>query len=148
MRRIAILAGWLALAAAAVAGTVMLHGADSLAAAIGRSGYCCVVDARAPVTRAKDAIAEAVLYRKGLRINPSAAVVVIADTDEQALAVGAEIQKASGAGEVIAVKGGVKAWRAYLARASGAPPKGYSFIIPRNTCESGQAIQELTSERP
>lgn len=134
-------------AAPAGAGSVALHGENSLSAAVERNGYCCVVDARAPAQRAKDALADAVLYSKGVVIKPGAAVVVIADTDAEALAVGVEIQKRSGAAEVIAVKGGVQTWRAYLERAAGAPPSGYSFIIPRNTCESGQAIQELSSER-
>lgn len=146
-KRIAWLCALLLGAPVATAGSVALHEGSSLSQAIERSGYCCVVDARTPVRRVKDAIAEAVLYRKGIVIKPSAAVVVIADTDAEALSVGTEIQKASGAAEVIAVKGGVKAWRAYLAKTSGAPPKGHSFIIPRNTCESGQAIQELKSER-
>lgn len=129
-------------------GAVSLLDAQQLGPAISRSGYCCVVDARAPARQVKDAIAEAVLYRKGVRIKPSAAVVVVADSDAEALSVGEEIRKSSGATEVFAVKGGAATWRTYLGVAAGAPPASFTFIIPRNTCESGRAIQELKSGRP
>jgi hypothetical protein len=125
-----------------------LRDRSGLAVAISRSGYCCVVDARSPPLRDKTPIAESVPWRKGVKVNPTAAIVVIADTDADAVRIGRDLERSTGAKEVFAVKGGEPTWRAYLAEALGAPPPGVSFIIPRNTCESGETLQQLRSGRP
>jgi hypothetical protein len=125
-----------------------LMGHDELPAAIARRGYCCVVDARSPAGSATDPIAQSVPYRKGVKLTPTAAIVVIAETDADALRIGKDLERATGARDVIAVKGGSATWRAYLASVLGAPPRDLSFVIPRNTCESGEPLQQLRSGRP
>ncbi|GAB4182161.1 MAG: hypothetical protein OHK0026_09750 [Rhodocyclaceae bacterium] len=132
---------------AAAAAAVTLAGEAQLGSVLAKGGYCCVVDARSQAARTRDPIADAVLYRKGVKIVPSAAVVVVADSDALAMKVGEAIALEHGAGKVVAVKGGAAAWRAYAAAVAGAPPASMSFVIPRNTCESGQTLQELSSER-
>lgn len=135
------------LAGEALAATT-LQGKDDLALAIERRGYCCVVDARSEPQRKSDPLREAVLYRRGVKLTPSAAIVVVADTDADALRIGRELERAARAGEVHAVRGGVTTWRAFLAENAGSPLGRTTFIIPRNTCESGEALQQLQSGRP
>lgn len=134
------------LAGTASAGSVTLLGGDKLVAALAEGPPCCVVDARPAGTRALRPLPDAIAYRKGLRITPSAAVVVIADTDENAVRIGEEVARDSKAPKVIAVMGGLATWKAATAPAqSGAAPPGFSFVIPKNTCESGTTLQHLRS---
>ncbi len=129
----------------ATAGSVTLLGGEKLVAALAEGPPCCVVDARAAGKRALRPLADAIAYRKDLRIVPSASVVVIADTDEAAVRVGEEIARDSRAPRVIAVMGGLAAWKAASAPAQsgGAPPPAFRFVIPKNTCEQGDPLQHF-----
>lgn len=112
---------------------------------------CCVIDARNEVSRKKHPLDDALPYTEDMRLNPSAAIVVIADNDANALRVAKILDAAYPGQRVYAVKGGVRAWEATLvelsrAAASG-PPSGIGFIIPKNTCESGSPLQRLRSAK-
>ena len=55
--------------------------------------------------------------------------------------VGKALERSSKAKEIYAVKGGERTWRAVTgSTAASGMPRG--FIIPKNTCESGTAIQQ------
>ncbi len=153
LRRLAVLmAGLLASWAAQAAVTLLdLAGIET---ALKKGAPCCVVDARGEAVRKSRPLADAVVYRPGVKIHPTAAVVVVADSDRQALSVGRALARDNGAKEVVAVKGGMPTWLAYAERqagASGEPgaPGGaaMSFVIPKNTCEQGAPLQELRSGR-
>lgn len=106
---------------------------------------CCVIDARSNNFRKSTPLADALPYRKGLKINPTGVVVVIADTDARALEVGEILAASSKAKEVYAVQGGLATWRVVTGgSAFSALPR--SFVIPKNTCEQGIPLQELRSE--
>lgn len=127
----------------AVAGTVALHDAAQLAAALKEGPPCCVIDARPAGTRALRPLSDALVYRQGMKINPTAAVAVIADTDQNAMRVGEELARDTHAPKVIAVKGGLATWEA--ATGQGRPPGGaaLTFVIPKNTCEQDAPLQTL-----
>ena len=116
-----------------------------LGLALRTSPPCCVVDARAERERKALVLDEALVYREDLRINPTATVVVVADTDETALAVAESIAAAHPGSPVLAVEGGIGAWQRVLARINADPPGGRAvqFVIPKNTCEHGPALQQL-----
>ena len=128
--------------------TVTLHDRAQLAAAIKDGPPCCIIDARPPGTRALQPLPDALVYRVGMKINPTAAVVVIADTDEKAVRVGEELARASNAPKVIAVKGGFPTWAA--ATGQGGPLGGVAltFVIPKNTCEQDAPLQTLRAAPP
>lgn len=125
----------------------VLQNKDDLALVIARRGYCCVVDARSEARRKADPLANAVVYRKGVKLTPTAAIVVVADDDAGAVRTGRELERATRAGEVHAVQGGIATWRAFLDENRGSPLGMTSFIIPRNTCESGETLQQLPAGR-
>ena len=106
---------------------------------------CCVIDARGEKSRKAAPLANTLVYRKGLKINPTGVVVVVADTDARAVEVGEALAASSKAKEVYAVQGGASTWRA----ATGGSlfsrmPR--SFVIPKNTCEQGTPLQELRTQ--
>ncbi len=139
------------LAALLLGASVQAHAAASLrnemqlGLALRSSPPCCVIDARAESERKALALDEALVYREDLRINPTATVVVVADTDEAALAAAESIAAAHPGSPVLAVEGGVVAWQRVLARINAEPPGGRAsqFVIPKNTCEHGPALQQL-----
>jgi hypothetical protein len=116
-----------------------------LALALRASPPCCVIDARTEAQRQACAIAEALPYREGIRINPTASVVVVADGDDAALKVAETIAAAHPGKSVFAVEGGATAWERVVSAISAEPPGGRAtqFIIPKNTCEQGPALQQL-----
>jgi rhodanese-related sulfurtransferase len=122
------------------AAEVSLRDTAALQAFLAGGAPCCVIDARNAAKRLSAPLAETLPYRKDLKIDPAGVVVVIADTDAQAVEIGKALERSSKAKVVYAVKGGERAWRA----ATGSIADGASggFIIPRNTCESGTAIQQ------
>ena len=139
------------MAALLLGASVQVHAAASLrnqmqlGLALRASPPCCVVDARAEPERKALALDEALVYREDLRINPTATVVVVADTDEAALTVAESIAAAHPGSPVLAVEGGIVAWQRVLARINAEPPGGRAiqFVIPKNTCEHGPALQQL-----
>lgn len=106
---------------------------------------CCVIDARAPDRRKAAPLADALVYKKGMKINPTGIVVVIADSDARAVEVGQVLAASSKAKDVYAVQGGLATWRAVTGGSlfAGRPR---SFVIPKNTCEQGVPLQELRSQ--
>lgn len=144
MKRALLLALWLPLVSAAVEPAVTLHDRARLEAALQAAAPCCVVDARSVKARKTKPIADAVVYRPGLRINPTSAMVVIADSDREALRVGRALAAATGARQVIAVQGGFKTWQE-ATRPSGIG--ALRFVIPSDTCQQGTPLQELLQDR-
>ena len=144
-RRASVLIVFAALVAAgaATAATVTLHDRAELAAAMKEGPPCCVVDARPPGTRALRPIPDALVYRKGMKINPTAAVIVIADNDQNATRVGEELARGSHAPIVIAVKGGLPTWEAVTGEGASSGGAALTFVIPKNTCEQGVPLQTL-----
>jgi hypothetical protein len=122
------------------AAEVSLRDTAALQAFLASGTPCCVIDARNAAKRLSSPLADTLPYRKGLKINPTGIVVVIADTDARAIEVGKALERSSKAQEVYAVKGGARSWRAATGAAASGMPRG--FIIPKNTCESGTAIQQ------
>jgi hypothetical protein len=141
---IAVAAAVAATAASQVlAASIALHGPEQLAAALKEGPPCCIVDARPPGARALRPLADAVAYRKGLKINPTAAVVVIADNDQNALRIGEELARESNAPRVIAVQGGLAAWEAATGAGASGGATAATFVIPKNTCEQDAPLQTL-----
>ncbi|MFN6960805.1 MAG: hypothetical protein ACK4N6_01060 [Rhodocyclaceae bacterium] len=111
---------------------------------------CCIIDGRSEASRKKHPI-DALPYTSSLRINPTADVVVIADNDQLAQKIAAQLDAAYPGKRILAVLGGVETLEgaqmdASRAAASGAPAAGgISFVIPKNTCESGSPLQQLRS---
>lgn len=135
-----------ALGATAAWGEVRLLAKAPLVQALKGKPPCCVVDARADAQRQARPIGEALPYRPGMKINPSATVVVVADTDAAALAAARQLEKAHPGKPVVAVKGGYPVWEAILIDrevAAGSVQGSRSFVIPRNTCEQDKPLQTL-----
>jgi hypothetical protein len=119
--------------------------------ALKASPPCCVIDGRSEANRKKRPLDEALIYRPGLQINPSAAIVVLGDDDAGARQVAADLDTRYPGKRILVVSGGIDTWEAVqvaLSReaASGAPPGAFSFVIPKNTCESGSPLQKLRSK--
>jgi hypothetical protein len=123
---------------------VALHDRAQLALALEKGPPCCVIDARAEGARALRPLADALVYRKGMKINPTAAVAVIADSDENGMRVGDELARTSHAPQVIVVKGGLATWEAATAPSrSASGGAALTFVIPKNTCEQDTPLQTL-----
>jgi hypothetical protein len=120
---------------------------SELVHALQESQPCCVIDGRGEGSSKKQPLADSIAYRPDLKIDPKAAVVIVADNDRQANKNAGEIDAAYPGKRIIAVKGGVGVGEAALLAASRAATQtpGFSFVIPKNTCESGSAIQQLRS---
>lgn len=148
-RRICLAACAVALIAAASAAhaDASLRSAAQLKLALGTHPPCCVIDARTEAQRKSRPVHDALPYRKDLTINPTATVIVLADTDAQALSVAQTLARAHPGKPILAVAGGVAVWESVVADISAAPPggKALSFVIPRNTCEQAPALQNLRS---
>jgi hypothetical protein len=107
---------------------------------------CCVVDGRSPGLRQLRPLKDAVVWQKGVRIQATGAVVVIADSDQKARALARRIARQFDAKTVIAVKGGFDTWRDVTVAAQ-EPGMPATFVIPKNTCEQGTPLQTLRSNR-
>lgn len=134
----------------------LLRGETELIQALRTEPPCCVIDARSEANQRKQRLDDALRYRPGLSIVPTASVVVVADHDLQASQVAADLAKQHPGKVIHAVKGGVTTWKAVLksleqTSASKAPQApqagaGISFVIPHNTCETGTPLQILNSK--
>lgn len=128
---------------------VVLLGGNELSFALKESPPCCVIDGRKGLNRAKAPLPEALPYRTGLRIKPTATVVVLADNDSEALRIAGIFEKQHPGKPILAVKGGLKTWQAATTSLSnaptsdGAPGTTLQFVIPHNTCETGEPLQKL-----
>lgn len=134
------------IAAPAWAAKPMLLDEGALASRLKSAAPCCVIDARGQIARAVTPLPDTLAYKKGMKINPTSVVIVIADSDAQALEVGEALAATSGATDVVAVKGGAATWQALAGGASGAP--AMTFVIPKNTCEQAEPLQTLPFKRP
>lgn len=131
---------------------------QQLTAALTTSSPCCVIDGRSAANRKQQPLANALVYRPDLRIkltaSSTAAVVVIADRDLDAMKIGETLARKHPGKQIIAVKGGIQIWQeashaALLAAGINTPGGGsMSFVIPSNTCEQGQPLQELRRDTP
>lgn len=132
---------------------VVLLGGNELSFALKESPPCCVIDGRKELNRAKAPLPEALPYRAGLNIKPTANVVVLADSDSEALRIAGIFEKQHAGKTILAVKGGLKTWQAATASLSsapandGAPGTTLQFVIPHNTCETGEPLQKLQSKK-
>lgn len=141
-----------ALCPSSQAAIALLQDDAQLASRLVDSPQCCVVDARSTQRRNDAALPGALTYRDGMRVKPTSAVVVIADTDARALAVARTLTQ-TGPHDVYAVKGGLPAWRSVEARLraeAGKPGSRYTFVVPFNTCEQGKPLHvfEAKPTRP
>jgi rhodanese-related sulfurtransferase len=138
------------LGAAPARAEVALRGAAELTHDLQSAPPCCVIDARSEDSQREHPLPDALRYRTGLQIVPTAAIVVVADRDPEAQRIAAILLKAHPGKTIYAVKGGVAAWETVLksqsaAQSSQAPGTrpGISFVIPHNTCETGTPLQIL-----
>jgi hypothetical protein len=145
MKRWLLLLAGAVLALPALAETT-LQDRDAIVETLKSAPPCCVVDGRSSGPRLLRPLDDAVIWQKGVRINPTGAVVVIANDDKAALALARKIGKQFQAKTVVAVKGGIDTWREVLAAAQ-EPGMPASFVIPMNTCEQGKPLQTLRSNR-
>lgn len=132
---------------------VALRGQVELIQSLIKQPPCCVIDARSADQQLKAPLADALRYRPGLQIVPTASVIVVADSDQEAVRIGAVLVKQHPGKVVYAVKGGVATWAAVLKSlekvTSSQEPgtaAGISFVIPHNTCETGTPLQILTGK--
>lgn len=130
-----------------------LRGEAELTQILKRKPPCCVIDARSEERQLRAPLTDALGYRPGLQIIPTASVIVIADSNSEALSVGTILAKQHPGKAIYAVKGGAATWetvRKSLEKvtSSQAPgmSKGISFVIPHNTCETGEPLQVLTTK--
>lgn len=135
------------LAAGPAQAVVSLSNRGELVVNLKMSPPCCIVDGRSGLDRARRPLRNTVVWSQQLRINPTSPVVVIADDDAKALAIGRTIEKRFKAKEVLAVKGGFETWNAILS-ATGESGMPATFVIPMNTCEQGTPLQTLRSNKP
>lgn len=134
-------------------GGVALLGGKELSAALKDSPPCCVIDGRKELNRIKVPLPEALPFRAGMSIKPTATVVVLADTDSEALRIAGIFEKQHPDKPILVVKGGLKAWQVATTNMSsapatdGAPGATLQFVIPHNTCETGEPLQKLQSKK-
>jgi hypothetical protein len=129
---------------------VKLMGKAQLVLALQSQPPCCVVDARSEDRRKALPLAEALPYRPGMKVNPTATVVVVADADAAAMKVARALDKAYPGKPIVAVKGGHPVWESILIdqqAASGSVQGSRSFVIPRNTCEQDTPLQILPRKK-
>lgn len=102
------------------------------------SGYQ-LVDARSEAQRRARKLPLSSHYAPGMK--PKAPLlIVVADDDAAALGVARALAKATGRLS-FALKGGLDAWM-QMAKEPAPANLAPTFVIPRNTCESGSTLQE------
>jgi hypothetical protein len=132
----------------AEAAPAVLRDEAQLGALLQKSPQCCVIDARSAESRSAQPLPASLPYQRGLQINPTSAVVVVADSDGKALDAAKLVARTSPY-PVYAVKGGVAAWKqveATLAKSARAPGSPFDFVIPSDTCQQGPALQQFKAD--
>lgn len=130
----------------------LLLAAPELRSTLKDSPPCCVIDGRSKIQRSRTPLENALPFRADLRINPISTVVVLADTDKEAMRIAGLIEKQHPGKPIVAVKGGLAGWKAASApddatSATDGSAKGvFQFVIPHNTCETGKPLQTLQSK--
>lgn len=136
-------AGVFALAAtAAFGGAALAEGQAQIAQRLKDRPECCVIDARGELGRLRAAIPFAIAHTSGVTVKKGAFALLVADTDDAALAAARSVAQRS-AGDVIAVNGGYSTLQALGRAATPASASPSRFTIPSNTCEQGEALQEF-----
>lgn len=105
-----------------------------------------LIDARSPAAQRAAPIAFSTRYGINVAITKPL-VLVVADTDAEALAIAGSLPAASGR-SICAVKGGAEVWQRVASKATPVTSVSKSFVIPKNTCEQGKPIQELKRDKP
>ncbi|MBI5901706.1 MAG: hypothetical protein HZB40_21115 [Rhodocyclales bacterium] len=139
-------------AAAAAQAQASLKDKPQLLAALAARPPCCVIDGRGVASRQREALDDALAWRSDLEISPTATVIVVADRDQDALAIARTLERKYPGKPILAVKGGVAAWKAtklaMLVRSADGGASGLvNFVIPANTCEHGKPLQELRPDK-
>ena len=142
---------WLAAAGAADA-QASLKDKTQLVTALSAKPPCCVIDGRSAASRKREVLDNALPWRSDLEIKPTATVIVVADRDQDALAIARALERKYPGKPIFAVKGGVAAWKAttfalLAGSATGGAGGLVNFVIPANTCEQGKPLQELRPDR-
>lgn len=119
---------------------------ETLLKIVGKDQDYQLIDARSPEMQQLAPLAFSTRYQLNVVIN-KALVLVVADSDEEALAVVQDIPAATGR-TVYAVKGGFESWQRVAKQASSPASASKSYVIPKNTCEQGKPIQELKRDKP
>lgn len=129
---------------------VSLLDQPALARRLAASPPCCVVDARGAAARQARPLKDALVYRAGLKINPTATVVVLADSDAQAMSAARALDRAHPGKRIVAVKGGLATWDTVAADTgpTSSVQGSTSFVIPKNTCEQDTPLQKLLRGKP
>ena len=139
---------WLGLALSAHAATASLQDDAQLMALLTVSPQCCVIDARSAQRRKDAELPGALAYNDGLRIKPTSAVIVLADTDARAMNVAKALAK-GGPHPVYAVKGGYLAWQSVELRLQAQADRAgtkFSFVIPHDTCQQGTPLHVFEAQ--
>ena len=133
---------WLALALPALAqADASLKTPGALGPVIAMAPGVLLVDARGLEAVSQQQLQGATPYVQGMKLVPGM-VVVVADSDEQAMQVAAALTQPGGQA-VYALSGGAKAWQEILdERKKSAAAVPFNFVIPHNTCQQGKPLQE------
>lgn len=126
---------------AASAAEVTLLDEAALAAKLQQQADYQLLDARSDAAQRLVPIAFSVRYRINTRIQ-NGLVLVVADTDAEAVEVAASIPAAAGR-EVYAVQGGGPAWQRVMLNMPSQSASSKTFVIPHSTCEQGVPLQEV-----
>jgi hypothetical protein len=105
-----------------------------------------LLDARNAAAQRDSPIAFATRYQNTTPVKKGL-VLVVADTDGEALAIAKAIPAAPDR-FVFAVKGGCESWQHVMTKSTPGTSVSRSFVIPTNTCEQGKPIQELKRDKP
>lgn len=128
------------------AGSAVLLDEAKLSALIAKSSEYQLLDARSAETQRAAPIAFSTAYRVTPQVGKGL-VLIVADDDATAEKIAQSIP-ATGDRTVYAVQGGSEAWRRVIANTPATPSVSGSFVIPKNTCEQGNPIQELKRDKP
>ncbi|MBU0501187.1 MAG: hypothetical protein KJ558_08775 [Gammaproteobacteria bacterium] len=133
---------WLALAISPLAqADVSLKTPTALGPVIAMAPGVLLVDARGLDAVRQQPLQGATPYVPGMKRIPGM-VVVVADNDEQAMAVATALAQPDGQA-VYALSGGPVAWQEILDERKKSPSAvPFNFVIPHNTCQQGKPLQE------
>jgi len=126
--------------------SVVLLDEARLSALVAKSSEYQLLDARSAEAQRATPIAFSTAYRVTTPVG-NGLVLVVADDDAVAEKIARSIP-AAGTRAVYAVQGGSKTWRQVIENAPATPSVSGSFVIPKNTCEQGNPIQELKRDKP
>jgi hypothetical protein len=105
-----------------------------------------LLDARSAEAQRNTPIAFSTRYQSTMPVKKGL-VLIVADTDAEALAIAKSIPAAPDR-FVFAVKGGCESWQRVMTKTPVSTSVSRSFVIPTNTCEQGKPIQELKRDKP